>query len=656
MDFTTSLVAHWRMKDLTDSSGNSHTLTNVGSAIQTVDRFGQMAVFDQNGSSQYFHSADHTDFDFSTIFSISFWVYSETTPADEYFVAKWQESGNQRSWAIGYVSSAFYFGVSSAGTTSNAVINTGTLTNATWTHVCAVSDGANIRLYKDGLQLGSAAYTGTIFNSTTNIYLGSGGTVFAGASNFFDGRIDDVRIYKGRALTANEVQFLSKELDFTKKYDMGNCVLHIPFNNEEKDLSGNVQTITNHGQTFTTDRFNRLSSAVLFDSASEYCEVTIPTNSNLIIGTGDYTIMTWAYCSKDTDSFMLDGRTAGGQSPRFILYFPSGGNFLLHNGSATVATVTAANFPANTWVHVCVSRISSTVKIYINAVEKTSAADSNNWGSSGLYNVGGYFSHAIQGLNGRLSDFRMYKGKGFTATEITRFYNDTKSHYAGQFSGCTDYLDFKGNANNIIGTVNGTVSGATLSTDRFNATNNSYSFDGSNDYISFASDLIPSSANGFSICCWVNATDAASNNTIYIQGDPSVNGTLLLDLISTTADNPRFVIRNTSGTQYNLQAPTDTFDPYYGVWTHIAAVYTGAQMLIYINGDVVASVAASGTVGGVGTPAYIGIYYDGTSDPFNGKIDDFMIFNRGITSYEVLQLYNTTKVKKISPFTLGKRE
>jgi hypothetical protein len=45
------------------------------------------------------------------------------------------------------------------------------------------------------------------------------------------------------------------------------------------------------------------------------------------------------------------------------------------------------------------------------------------------------------------------------------------------------YYPFNGNANDAVGTNNGTVNGATLTTDRFGNVNSAYSFDGVDDFI-----------------------------------------------------------------------------------------------------------------------------------------------------------------------------
>ena len=49
--------------------------------------------------------------------------------------------------------------------------------------------------------------------------------------------------------------------------------------------------------------------------------------------------------------------------------------------------------------------------------------------------------------------------------------------------------DFKGDANDIIGGNDGTVNGATLTTDRFGNADSAYNFDGITDKINIGSNL-----------------------------------------------------------------------------------------------------------------------------------------------------------------------
>ncbi len=70
-----------------------------------------------------------------------------------------------------------------------------------WQHVAATYDGTTARFYVDGAEVASKVFTGNVGNS--NVWrIGAYGVAPTG---FFDGSIDDVRIYD-RALTASEIE------------------------------------------------------------------------------------------------------------------------------------------------------------------------------------------------------------------------------------------------------------------------------------------------------------------------------------------------------------------------------------------------------------------------------------------------------------------
>lgn len=107
------------------------------------------------------------------------------------------------------------------------------------------------------------------------------------------------------------------------------------------------------------------------------------------------------------------------------------------------------------------------------------------------------------------------------------------------------YYPFTGNANDAIGTLNGTVNGATLTTDRFGNANSAYSFDGINDFIGVNGSfggiaeltvsawykvsatspnlqaIISSDLSGKLIHMQL-ATGSATDNAVYIDGNSAV--------------------------------------------------------------------------------------------------------------------------------------
>ena len=77
------------------------------------------------------------------------------------------------------------------------------LAQGTWTHLATTYDGTTLRVYVNGVQVGSLAATGTIASSTGQVTIG-GNSVWG---EYFAGAVDDVRIYN-RALSAAEITSL----------------------------------------------------------------------------------------------------------------------------------------------------------------------------------------------------------------------------------------------------------------------------------------------------------------------------------------------------------------------------------------------------------------------------------------------------------------
>jgi hypothetical protein len=89
------------------------------------------------------------------------------------------------------------------GSTSTLIGNGGTLGAGTWIHAAATYDGTTMRLYQDGVEVGSAPKSGPVA-------VDPGVALWMAANpgepgQVFDGRIDEVKIFE-RALDAAEIQ------------------------------------------------------------------------------------------------------------------------------------------------------------------------------------------------------------------------------------------------------------------------------------------------------------------------------------------------------------------------------------------------------------------------------------------------------------------
>lgn len=205
--YGSSLKAYWTMDgksisgtSLTDYSGNSNTGTLVGSPTQTYGKIGQSLNF-SSASSQYVTIGSAGLGNGSATFSA--WV---TFPTAGVSLNTIVSNGN---YFMYYNGNLFNFRYDTTGAQLLGTTHTYTTTN-TWYHVVGVYDtsvGANGTeyIYVNGMQDGSRACTANP-NGTNNTQLSIGSRQSL-ATQYYNGRIDDVRIYN-RALSAGEVAAL----------------------------------------------------------------------------------------------------------------------------------------------------------------------------------------------------------------------------------------------------------------------------------------------------------------------------------------------------------------------------------------------------------------------------------------------------------------
>jgi hypothetical protein len=177
-----------------DASGNGHAGTVVGASWTPGGRHGGALSFD--GSSNYVGLGGLGTF-YQSGFTLQAWVQKATTKNDVAVVGTWAGSGPM-IW-VDHLASRYHLTLD--GGLSNYLDSGHNPVTATWQHLAATYDGSTARFYIDGTQVASRAVGGGAGNSDVwriGAYGGSPG-------GFFDGLIDDVRIYN-RALTAGEIQ------------------------------------------------------------------------------------------------------------------------------------------------------------------------------------------------------------------------------------------------------------------------------------------------------------------------------------------------------------------------------------------------------------------------------------------------------------------
>ena len=200
-------------------------------------------------------------------------------------------------------------------------------------------------------------------------------------------------------------------------------------------------------------------------------------------------------------------------------------------------------------------------------------------------------------------------------------------------NGLVAWYPFTGNANDSSGNGNnGTVYGATLTTDRAGVTNSAYRT--SAGYISAPSFSIPTSGI-ISISYWFNCNSDFGLGEIICLGSSS----------STTwgcVGGDNYFTMN-YGRGCGSTGSTPILQPLtYGTWHHVVFISNGlnANTKIYFDGLLIGtSTNANSSNSCSHANLYIGADIYGLGN-FDGKLDDIRIWNRAITASEITYLAN----------------
>lgn len=187
------------------------------------------------------------------------------------------------------------------------------------------------------------------------------------------------------------------------------------------------------------------------------------------------------------------------------------------------------------------------------------------------------------------------------------------------------YFPFCGDSDDISGNDNhGTVTGATLTEDRFGNINSAYYYDGVDDRINFS--LVPNPVH-LSMSCWFKTPDASQNGPIistYGAGGFTINtGNVSLGLEIGMGD-------------YNNQTsiPIENDE-----WYHIGITYEGSEVRYFFNGSQVHITYDSDAIDYDATGFFVGCNFYQTNF-YTGIVDDIMIYDYAIDSLEMVNQYN----------------
>jgi hypothetical protein len=184
-----------------DRTGKGHAGTISGAAWTALGRYGNALTFDND----WVAVADANDLDFTTGMTLEAWVYPTASGSGSWrnVIIKERAGGevyNLYGNADTDAPTAYVVRGAAPGVPLDAR-GTSSLPLNAWSHLAVTFDNATLRIFVNGVQVGTRAVAGPLLTSTGTLRIG-GNSIWG---EYFAGVIDEVRIYN-RALTTTEIQ------------------------------------------------------------------------------------------------------------------------------------------------------------------------------------------------------------------------------------------------------------------------------------------------------------------------------------------------------------------------------------------------------------------------------------------------------------------
>jgi hypothetical protein len=469
----------------------------------------------------------------------------------------------------------------------DVITSTATVPINQWAHVAVTRSSGTVRLFIDGVVVGTTSYTANFTGSTGQQTIGS----ITSGLFFHAGYISNFRAVKGTAVYTAAFTPATAPLTAIAGTEILTCQSAGLIDNSIK-----ANTVTKGGDV-STQRFSPfaptvqtpLSHSVYFDGTGDY--LTLPSSSAFSMGTGNFTIEAWIYATSSGTQRIV---SSTGNNFEFLLV-NTGSNVYLNWYDGVGDTTSGSNYvPQNSWTHVAVSRSGTSLKLFINGVVSGSSTNSVNLPSSPTLYIGRYGGSDTNSFVGYLSNLRITNTAVYTAnftpptapltavagTSLLTCQSPTiVDNSANRFT-ITAFGDTRARQQNPFGW---TTSTPEYSTQVYGS---SAYFDGS-DYLELPADSLPLKMNSadFTIEFWVYPTTG-----------PNHSWTPFLTFGTSGGGKEIRISQNINGTGYGYLIPDNagSSDIYAGFgtlptnqWHHIALVRSGSIVKFYRNGVVV---------------------------------------------------------------------
>lgn len=361
--------------------------------------YGSSCYFD--GSGDYLLLSSTSDFDLgSGAMTIEFWVYRESHLTDAR-VLQFGPNGSASSCQVNFRSDGgIWFFPATGSPASGFSVGAGNYSLSTWTHIAFVLTSTTaMRLYVNGVEK---------YNSTASAFPSASYQLSVGGDSGLDlkGNVCGLRITKGVArYTSAFTPPSTMHVEGTSDPYWANVVLSMPLTSNTSDTKG--KSVSVNGTPAISSARSPFSRVASFDGTGDY--LTVPTGTDLVFGTDDFTIEMWIYRTADMSAgtYRLyncwDGSTG-------ILFAVVNNNIYFRYNNGTNYEVTGPATSINTWHYVTVRKSGTTLTVAKDTVfSSITVAGSVPCPVSDTY-IGRASDGASQYFIGRIGPIRVIKG------------------------------------------------------------------------------------------------------------------------------------------------------------------------------------------------------------------------------------------------------
>lgn len=656
---TSGLVGYWNFNDgvgtkTGDISGNGNTGT-VSNATWTQGRFGKALYF--GGVNSFVSVPNKPIFDITSSITLSAWYKKDVgSGTNKWLVHKATVNTSYSMFIEGGLKMRIeHPGMQDCATTEPS--------EGVWHHAVSTYDGANMRVYVDGVLKQTCAATGSINISGGGIEIGS----FSSTGYPFKGVIDEVRIYN-RALSASEISTLYKAgtavLIKSAVSGKSGLVGYWPMNEgagtQIDDASGNKNVGTLNGPSWV---IGKLRNALSFDGVNDYVRTAV-------LPLGDLQKLSIAYWLKvpqptGAQVITMELSSDGNANPNGAFWQLIYGNGSIFSSTLGATALYGAGpvhnsktypMPSVGWHHFVFvydrSKASNQIEsVYIDGVSQTLTATITSLGAGTYFRNDNLYLMSRGGISfftgGYMDDLRIYN-RVLSQSEVSDLYksggqsvlnasrnNVLTSGLVGLWS--FDGKDMNWRTNKALdksGQGNdGTLSNmSTTSSPTIGKIGQGLRFDGTDDYINLGTpETFNLGAGNFTLCSWFKTTNTEED---IVANGVGVNGNYLLMSYLGKLRGHIWYSSNSNTIDSNVVVNN-------GTWQHGCQVVDSTNISLYINGTLDKSQALVGTKAGIAGTGIIGHRSTAAGAAhFDGLIDDVRIYNRALSAGEVKQLYN----------------